>query len=807
MTIQNNIPLSVGGSPIDTMIDCIRRAAAGEFASRIDLADHSTPLGVLAATVNQLIETLSDVISALPFGISIFDSTGRCISTNESMALILGVDKTQLLTEYYQNIPYWKQCGLLETAQTVVETQIAQHQNVTTTASSGAKIYLECHLIPFGDHGLLFMAQDITEQKRSAVKLMKNERLLDSVIEQSPHPIWISDDEGTLVRINKACCDLLNIREEEVVGKYNVLKDTIVAAQGHLPLVRSVFDDGKTVNFTIVYNSALLKHLELEQTAEVVLDVTVSPLKDQTGTITNAVITHRDITDQRRAEKALKQSKLYAEKVVESANAMIVVLDDEGLVKVVNKTTLTVTGYTRDELLHRNWFDILVPRDRYPEVRDAFQRLPDNGLPEELENPILTKTGEEHIISWRNTELKDEGRPKSFICYGIDITERKQLEKQLLQSQKLEAVGQLAGGVAHDFNNMLTVILGHAEMIQSKPRTDEAVERSISEIVRAGLHSRDITRQLLAFSRREIVSPRTIDVNQSITRIVKTLSQLIGENIDLKFIPEDTLWKIRFDPTQLDQIMINLAVNARDAISKFGHLTIETANVYFDERYRGSHPALTPGPYVKIAVSDDGAGMDKETVSHVFEPFFTTKEPGRGTGLGLSMVYGIARQNGGDIHVYSETGKGTTFSIYLPRVLENEREETSRETSQPIVHSGTILLVEDDDMVRAMTTCLLDNLGYTVIVAKSSAEALAAFENEETSIDLLLTDVVMPNMNGSELNSKIQAIRPGTKVLFMSGYTENVIVRHGVLMDGVHFIQKPFSIPKLEQKLHEVLNR
>jgi two-component system, cell cycle sensor histidine kinase and response regulator CckA len=633
-----------------------------------------------AASLASSERRLSDIISASPIGIAIYDSTGLCISTNESLARIIGATKEQVLTQNYRHLDSWKRSGLLDKAQAALETKTAQWLKLTTTSTFGKELFLDCHLVPFGDGGLLFMSQDISDRTRAELALSENERLMYKVIDQSPHPIWISDETGTLIRINKACCDLLDIREDEVVGRYNILQDPNVIDQGHLSLVQSVFSKGETVNFTIEYDSAQVGQIELERTVNVILDVTVSPVKNEAGVITNAVITHRD------------------------------------------------------------------------------------------------------------------------------ITERKRLEKQLLQSQKLEAVGQLAGGVAHDFNNMLSVILGHAELIQSSLPAGHPLMKNILEIERAGLHSRDITRQLLAFSRRGIVAPKTVDVNRLISQTSKTLSQLIGENITLKFAPEDGLWKVRFDPTQLDQILINLAVNARDAMPEGGHLAIETANTYLDETAYISNMEITPGHYVKVTISDDGVGMDRKTESRIFEPFFTTKVQGKGTGLGLSTVYGIVKQNGGLIHVYSEKNKGTTFNIYIPRILDEDRQNIEGEVATLKSHSGTILLVEDDDMVRAMTTELLKKIGYTVVAATSPEDALAICENESTKIDLLLSDVVMPKMNGAELSGKIHTMRPDTKVLFMSGYAENIIIRHGVLMDGIRFIQKPFSLQTLADKVHEAMN-
>lgn len=512
-----------------------------------------------------------------------------------------------------------------------------------------------------------------------------------------------------------------------------------------------------------------------------------------------------EITDRKRAENALKQAKAFAEKLVESANAMIVVLDASGEIQVFNKAAEQITGYMRHELFGRNWFEVFVPMDKYPQILKAFQKSMQNGMPRIFESPILTQSGEERYIAWRNTDLLEDSRIVGSILYGVDISDRKQLEEQLLQSQKMEAIGQLAGGVAHDFNNMLSVILGYSELIKSKLPAENPLLKDVLEIEKAAIHSRDITRQLLAFSRKQIISPKTIDLNSLITQTQKTLSRLIGEDIHLRFLPGKNLGEVRFDPSQMDQILVNLAVNARDAMPDGGMLTIETANIYLDEDYCRLHIECRPGRYVLMMMSDDGIGMEKQVLSHIFEPFFTTKEVGKGTGLGLATVYGIVRQNGGYIEVYSELGQGTTFKIYIPRIMEKDEVREKSEEASLVSGSGTVLLVEDDDMVRRMTSAMLKKIGYNVVAAQTPMDALSFCEKEDVCIDILLTDVVMPEMSGKELRDKIKRILPNIKVLFMSGYTADVILHHGVMDDGVYFVQKPFSLNDLARKIRDAV--
>jgi len=404
------------------------------------------------------------------------------------------------------------------------------------------------------------------------------------------------------------------------------------------------------------------------------------------------------------------------------------------------------------------------------------------------------------------------GEITGFRALVRDITEkikaeeeRAKIEQQLQQAQKMESVGRLAGGVAHDFNNMITVILGYAELIKLRLPPDSSLLKDIGEIEKAAIRSRDMTRQLLAFSRKAIIAPKNINLNSLIADTQKTILRLLGEDIDLKFYPGKDLWKIKVDPSQMEQILINLAVNARDSMPHGGKLTIETENVRLNDAYCKMHAGFIPGYYALLGVSDEGIGMDKETLQQIFEPFFTTKEMGKGTGLGLSMVYGIVQQNNGFINVYSEPGKGTTFKIYIPRSDEEIVVQEVEEEPPAAASTGTILLVEDDNMVRRLTTDMLEAIGYQTVSAGSPHEAMALIEKHEGQIDLIITDVVMPGMSGKELIEKIEAVRPGMRVLYMSGYTTNVIAHRGVLDEGVNFIQKPFSIGDLARKINSIL--
>ena len=384
--------------------------------------------------------------------------------------------------------------------------------------------------------------------------------------------------------------------------------------------------------------------------------------------------------------------------------------------------------------------------------------------------------------------------------------ERQHLQTQLLHAQKMESVGRLAGGVAHDFNNMLGVILGHTEMALEKIDPAAPLYASLQAVQHAAERSAALTRQLLAFARKQTVAPKVIDLNETVEGMLNMLRRLIGENIDLLWQPGQSLKPVKVDPSQIDQLLANLCVNARDAITGEGKITIETAMVVFTENYCTEHHGYLPGEYIRLAVSDDGCGMDQGTLNHIFEPFFTTKEQGKGTGLGLASVFGMVKQNNGFINVYSEPGQGTTFKIFLPAYAVKSAGVVDKAPDLPAERGHeTILLVEDEPALLQMTTMVLTRLGYTVVAAATPSEAIRLAHEYRGRIDLLMTDVVMPGMNGRDLAGNLLSHYPDLKRLFMSGYTSNVIAHHGVLDEGVHFIQKPFSMKDLGRKLRDVL--
>ena len=509
----------------------------------------------------------------------------------------------------------------------------------------------------------------------------------------------------------------------------------------------------------------------------------------------------------RASQENLRRSELNFRSLVTNAPYGICRCDSAGKILDANPAFLELLGHTStEELVGRHIFGLYAENDQWFGLADFLRSAaPFKGLTAEWKRKDQTTT----VVRVSGRSVANNGEGLVFELFAEDVTEHRALEHQLRQSQKMEAVGRLAGGIAHDFNNLLMVILGYSEFLLERLGAEPHLRGPAQEIASAAERASSLTRQLLAFSRKQMLAPRIVNLNDVATENIKMLTRMIGEDIDLVMVPGPSLWSVKADAGQIDQVIMNLAVNARDAMPSGGKLTIETSNVTLDEDYARFHAPLRPGEYVMIAISDTGAGMDGETQSHIFEPFFTTKGP-KGTGLGLSTVYGIIKQSGGYIWVYSEVAKGTTFKIYLPRVAASG--EPATQVAAPVdyrkVEPGTetILLVEDEANLRYLARQYLEKQGYRVIEAADGAVAMQIAVAHEATIHLLLTDVIMPGMNGRELAQRISEIRPNVKILYMSGYTENVIGHNGMLDAGVRLLQKPFNLRDLKSKVREVLD-
>jgi two-component system cell cycle sensor histidine kinase/response regulator CckA len=512
-----------------------------------------------------------------------------------------------------------------------------------------------------------------------------------------------------------------------------------------------------------------------------------------------------DISERKRAEEVLRESEKKFRTLFDSSPQAIALTDIKtGRIIDVNDTFCRLTKYSKNELIGKTTTELgFYSQDD----RNRFiHKLTKTGKVNGIEMDFKISDGSMLNSRMFAVPIKIDGK-SSVLTSFFDMTEQNRLEKQLLQSQKMESVGRLAGGVAHDFNNMLSVIIGNAEVAMMDTDPDEPVHKILKEILNAGHRSADITRQLLAFARKQTISPEVLDLNETVEGMLKMLRRLIGEDIDLAWLPGKHLGLINVDPSQINQILANLMVNARDAIGGMGKITVETDNVRLDENYSAHHAGFVPGDFVMLAVSDDGCGMDKETLNNVFEPFFTTKGVNEGTGLGLATVYGIVKQNDGFINVYSEPEKGTTVRIYVPRHEGESRQFAAHDVTKISTARGeTVLIVEDEVHILELVKTILERLGYTVLEAATPGRAVALAEDHKGEIHLLMTDVVMPEMNGRDLADQLHGLYPDLKVLFMSGYTANAIAHCGVLDEGMNFIPKPFSVKDLSIKVREVLD-
>ncbi len=533
--------------------------------------------------------------------------------------------------------------------------------------------------------------------------------------------------------------------------------------------------------------------------------------RDSQGNPLRMVGTHTDLTNAKQAEQTLRESEERYRTLFDEIQDGVYRSTHAGRFVDVNPAMIRILGYdSREEVLALD-----IKKDLYFEPEERESLFLDTGQQKVEVFRLRRKDGTEIWVEDHGHYIHDE-QGNVLFHEGIlrDITERKQAEQererlhsQLVQAQKMESVGRLAGGVAHDFNNMLGAILGYTEIALEQVELFDPLYEPLVEIQKAARRSADLTRQLLAFARKQTVAPRVLDLNDTVAGMLQMLRRLIGENIELTWLPGNAVWLVRVDPSQIDQILANLCVNARDAIGGVGEIVIETANVSFDETYCLRNNGFTQGEYVQLSVSDNGCGMDKETQDHLFEPFYTTKSVGQGTGLGLATVYGAVKQNNGFINVYSEPGKGTTFKIYLPRHMgEGDDVETSTEEdalTPPC--QETILLVEDEPAILKMTQTMLEKMEYRVLAANNPVAAIELASKYAGEIHLLITDVVMPEMNGRDLAAYLSTLYPRIRRLFMSGYTADVIAHHGVLEEGVHFIQKPFSRKELALRIREVL--
>jgi PAS domain S-box-containing protein len=655
--------------------------------------------------------------------------------------------------------------------------------------------------------GFQAVAQDLTRRRQAEEAARKMEEYRN-LFKLANDPILIFDLAGNVLDVNDKACATYRIPRADII-RMNIedlsLEPEVSRQRFEKMRVGETFEEFETIQRRA--DGAPLYFL---------INPTAIEYQGQRAILR----INRDVTQRKEIEAEQERLQSERDQLLEQLQIQIEVMpmafiltDSTHRTCYWNPAAERIFGYSKQEMIGEYSHRLLVPPDSQPYIEKIFQEIANGESLSSSFTENVTKDGRQLTCEWYTTPLKkSDGKFLGIMSMAHDVTdfrrmemERQKKEEQLRQAQKMEAVGQLAGGIAHDFNNLLTAINGYADITLKRLPEIDPLRQNVEQIRKAGLRAASLTRQLLAFSRKQVLQAKILDLNEVVQDMDKMLRRLIGEDIDLVTLPLRDLGKVKADPGQIEQILLNLVVNARDAMPRGGKITIETNNAYLDGVYAARHLSVQPGNYIRLSVSDTGVGMNERIRSQIFEPFFTTKEPGKGTGLGLSTVYGIVKQSGGSIWVYSEPGQGTTFKIYLPRVDEVTEFEESTD-SQTVRGTGTILLVEDESIVRELSKTILEDLGYNVFVAENGVEALSVCKEIEEPIDLLITDVVMPEMSGRELTEEFAKLYPQTKVLYMSGYTDDAIVRHGILEQEMPFLQKPFLPDLLAHKARELLD-
>jgi len=728
------------------------------------------------------------------------------ILVNPSFVKILGYSEEELKSKSFVEFIHPED---VEKTLGIMNNTLLAGENIETFENryrciDGTYRWLDWNAHPIASMGLAFaIARDVTERKQLEDILRKSEEKFKNLFIHSNDGIslhqLVYDNNGNpvdyiILDVNPKYEEMLSINKNEAIGK----RSTEVYKQATPPY----FDIYKEV--TLTGNPTVFETF-YEPAGKYFIISVYSPQKGQFATI------FKDITPFKKSEQELQESEKKFSLFMNNLPLVVVIRDIMGHYVFMNDKWEDAMDLKKEDWLGKTPFDVFPEEDAKKLIQIDHDAIV-NGTTEPIELTLHHKTGIKHWLANRFVIYNTNNKPVYVATLYIDISEKQKVEEererlkdQLIQAQKLESIGRLAGGVAHDYNNMLEVIMGNAQLAMMQLENTAELKIFLNEILNASRRSAEITRQLLTFARKQITEPQIVNVNFVIETMLKMLGRLIGENIELIFNPENKIWNILIDPTQINQIIANLCINARDAIDANGIITITTNNVTLDEYYCSQAPDCLPGEYVMISVNDNGCGMDKEIMDKIFDPFFTTKEFGKGTGLGLSTVYGIVKQNNGFIKVYSEKGSGSTFNIYFPRyVTENEYQETEIIDDKPLGNGETVLVVEDEQSLLKMIQIMLERLQYNVIAVSSPLEAIELVKSRGNEIALMLTDLVMPGMNGVELYEAINKINPHIKNIFMSGYTDLVIYEHIVNKES-NYLQKPFSMFDLAKKLKHVL--
>lgn len=741
---------------------------------------------------------------------------GSLLEANKTALRFCGVEEADVIGKPFWEAPWWTHSPELQEKVRQAVQQAAKGEFIRFEAThpdaDGDLHYVDFSLKPVTDEEgkvvlLIPEGRDISERKRAEEELKNQMEFVTTLLNTIPSPVFYKDVSGRYLGCNPAFEDFWGRSRENIIGQNVYATGPAEIAEKYEAMDNELFEQGgrQTYEWKVRDADGYEKDVIFNK-------ATFSDAGGKTAGLVGVIL---DITERKRMERSLAENEARLRTLLQTIPDLIWLKDAEGVYLACNTMFERFFGAKEVDIVGKTDYDFL-EKDLADFFREHDRKAVAAGKPTSNEEWItFADDGHRALLDTIKTPMFDvEGKLVGVLGIARDITERKRaeeekakLEGQLQQAQKMESVGRLAGGVAHDFNNMLSVIIGHAELSLGRVEPADPLFSALQEILKAAKRSADLTQQLLAFARKQTVVPKVIDLNVTVESILRMLRRLIGEDIDLAWLPGAVVWAIKVDPSQIDQILANLCVNARDAIAGQGRVTIETDNTTFDEAYCAEHPESVSGDFVMLAVSDDGHGMDKETRDKIFEPFFTTKGIGRGTGLGLATVYGIVKQNKGFINVYSEPGHGTTFKIYLPRYTAKTEQVQKKSPTVPVARGReTILLVEDESAILNLTKLVLESLGYRVLAALTPREAIQMVKEHVGEIHLLVADVVMPEMNGRDLARNLISLYPGLRQLFMSGYTANVIAHHGVLDEGINFIQKPFSIQVLAAKVREAID-
>jgi PAS domain S-box-containing protein len=794
---------------------------------------------------------LRSVLEAAPVGVMGVDTRGRILLANEHVETIFGYGRGELIGSAVDLLLPEQMRGKhpgqrKDYAANPVTRAMGAGRLLLARRKDGSEFPVEIGLSSVQTNSgrmIIAILEDVTESKRMQTELMHTNAVLDSIVENIPAAIYLKDARTLkFVRVNRTVEQQTGFPRSEILGR--TIHDIISPQDEELFLEsdRQAIESGALVDipdepmhtrdhglrymhtkkvpiagpdgrpaYLLGVSEDITEHKMMEEELLRAKDCLEQRVLERTAELHEANLDMvRQMQENRRNLEALRESQQKLALHIEQTPLAAIEWNLNYEVMEWNPAAEKVFGYTRDEALGRH-AGFIVPAPVRPHTEGVLQQLVERSGGTRSTNENLTKDGRTILCEWYNTPLVDkDGKVIGVASLASDISEYRQLEDQLRQSQRMEAVGQLAGGVAHDFNNLLNVILGYCDLvIDAMPAVDPQRTR-VEHIRSSGQRAAALTRQLLAFSRKQVLEPRIVNLNDILHAMSHLLPRLITENIELQTKSTAGLHLTKVDPSQMEQVILNLVINARDAMPDGGTLLLSTFNVTQDALAAQSQYPSEPGDYVELCVSDSGTGMDAATQARIFEPFFTTKEPGKGTGLGLSTVYGIVKQSGGYITVQSELGKGTTFCVFLPRTKESEQSpelpvgESIRQKEARATE--TILLVEDDETLQELTTEFLASRGYHVLSAGNGAQALSLAASHKGVIHLVLSDVIMPGMSGPALVEKLSAMRPGVKALFVSGYTRDAIVQDGNLSPGLEFLQKPYRLADLAQKVRGILD-